>query len=87
MFAVHSFLHLLFTTIMKFSIFAAAAALAGTAFGADAVKGAAEGFAKGVTGKIDLEVKIGDYILTDCRWWFCYPRLPFHHRRAHQLPR
>ncbi|KAJ4323971.1 hypothetical protein N0V94_001615 [Neodidymelliopsis sp. IMI 364377] len=35
---------------MKFSIFAAAAALAGTAFGADAVKGAAEGFAKGVTG-------------------------------------
>ncbi|KAF2625553.1 polysaccharide lyase family 1 protein [Macroventuria anomochaeta] len=35
---------------MKFSIFAAAAALAGTAFGTDAVQGAAEGFAKGVTG-------------------------------------
>ncbi|KAL1600333.1 hypothetical protein SLS59_005960 [Nothophoma quercina] len=35
---------------MKFSIFAAVAALAGSAFGADAVKGAAEGFAKGVTG-------------------------------------
>lgn len=35
---------------MKFSIFAAVAALAGSAFGADAVKGAAEGFAKGVSG-------------------------------------
>ncbi|KAH6639500.1 pectin lyase A precursor [Boeremia exigua] len=35
---------------MKFSIFTAVAALAGSAFGADAVKGAAEGFAKGVTG-------------------------------------
>jgi pectin lyase len=35
---------------MKLSIFAAAAALAGSAFGADGVKGAAEGFAKGVTG-------------------------------------
>ncbi|KAJ8116269.1 hypothetical protein OPT61_g2272 [Boeremia exigua] len=35
---------------MKFSVFAAVAALAGSAFGADGVKGAAEGFAKGVTG-------------------------------------
>ncbi|KAJ4337416.1 hypothetical protein N0V87_004739 [Didymella glomerata] len=35
---------------MKFSVFAAVAALAGSAFGADAVKGSAEGFAKGVTG-------------------------------------
>ncbi|KAJ4349028.1 hypothetical protein N0V95_004965 [Ascochyta clinopodiicola] len=35
---------------MKFSLFAAAAALVGSALGADAVKGAAEGFAKGVTG-------------------------------------
>ncbi|KAF1928767.1 polysaccharide lyase family 1 protein [Didymella exigua CBS 183.55] len=35
---------------MKFSIFAAVAAIAGSAYGADAVKGAAEGFAKGVTG-------------------------------------
>ena len=35
---------------MKFSVFAAVAALAGSDFGADAVKGAAEGFAKGVTG-------------------------------------
>lgn len=32
---------------MKFTIFAAVAALAGSAFGADGVKGAAEGFAKG----------------------------------------
>ncbi|KAF1358835.1 pectin lyase A precursor [Lizonia empirigonia] len=35
---------------MKYSIFAAAAVLVGSAFGADAVVGAAEGFAKGVTG-------------------------------------
>lgn len=49
-FAVHSFLRLRFSTTMKYSIFAAAAALVGSAFGADAVVGAAEGFAKGVTG-------------------------------------
>ena len=35
---------------MRFSVFTAVAALAGSAFGADAVKGSAEGFAKGVTG-------------------------------------
>jgi hypothetical protein len=72
---------------MKYSLFTAiVAAFASGVSAADAVKGAAEGFAKGISHNISIY----DFNLTlsRCHWWWQRQTcLPLHYCGAHQLPR